>query len=274
MTSSSDSTAAAPSRGPDPTRRARFLGVEADPLTIEDLNAAIATAIGEHDKLVIANHNLHSVHLFHRDDRMREFFARAPIIHFDSMPLVWWARILGHEVGREHRVTYVDWLGPLMDRAQQEDWRVFFLGARKEIAEKSASVLAEDYPGVAIGWHDGYFDAGEGSEDTLRVLDEIRAFTPNVVFVGMGMPRQEQWVLENLDALDANAILMAGAIMDFAAGAVPTPPRWMGKIGLEWLYRLFSEPRRLASRYLVEPWSLLPLAAKDVLATLRPKRKV
>jgi N-acetylglucosaminyldiphosphoundecaprenol N-acetyl-beta-D-mannosaminyltransferase len=78
------------------------------------------------------------------------------------------------------------------------------------------------------------------------------------------MPRQEHWIADNLDDLAANAILTAGAAMDYVAGVVPTPPRWMGSAGLEWIFRLFHEPRRLWRRYLVEPWFVLRLFAAEL----------
>jgi N-acetylglucosaminyldiphosphoundecaprenol N-acetyl-beta-D-mannosaminyltransferase len=80
----------------------------------------------------------------------------------------------------------------------------------------------------------------------------------------MGMPRQEWWILDNLDRISANIVLQAGACFDYVAGEVPLPPRWMGQLGLEWLYRLVSEPGRLWRRYLVEPWSLLIPAGSDL----------
>ncbi len=73
------------------------------------------------------------------------------------------------------------------------------------------------------------------------------------------MPRQEAWVAAHLDAIEAPVILTCGACMDYVAGVVPTPPRWAGRVGLEWLFRLLAEPRRLARRYLVEPWSVARL---------------
>ena len=81
--------------------------------------------------------------------------------------------------------------------------------------------------------------------------------------VGMGMPRQELWIHDNFDHLSTTVILPAGAAIDYIAGVVPTPPRWMGKVGLEWTFRLAAEPKRLRHRYLLEPWSVLGLLALD-----------
>jgi len=79
----------------------------------------------------------------------------------------------------------------------------------------------------------------------------------------MGMPLQENWILDNLPDLEADVILPSGACFDYLAGEIPIPPRWMGRVGLEWLYRLGSEPRRLWRRYLVEPWFVAGLALKE-----------
>jgi N-acetylglucosaminyldiphosphoundecaprenol N-acetyl-beta-D-mannosaminyltransferase len=82
--------------------------------------------------------------------------------------------------------------------------------------------------------------------------------------VGMGMPRQELWIEANLNAIQANIILATGAVLDYVAGVIPTPPRWSGPLGLEWAFRLAAEPRRLASRYLIEPWTLVPIVLRNL----------
>lgn len=103
------------------------------------------------------------------------------------------------------------------------------------------------------------------SQQNLETLAAINAYQPHVLMVGMGMPRQEYWILDNIEHIHTNAILTAGACMDYLAGAIPTPPRWMGKMGLEWLYRLLSEPKRLWRRYLVEPWFVAGLFLREIL---------
>jgi N-acetylglucosaminyldiphosphoundecaprenol N-acetyl-beta-D-mannosaminyltransferase len=111
----------------------------------------------------------------------------------------------------------------------------------------------------------GYFDANPESQENERVLNAIEAYKPHILMVGMGMPRQEYWIQQNLKRLCANVILPAGAAIDYVAGAVPTPPRWAGRLGLEWAFRLTAEPQRLWRRYLVEPWSILGVVAQDFL---------
>jgi N-acetylglucosaminyldiphosphoundecaprenol N-acetyl-beta-D-mannosaminyltransferase len=243
-----------------------LLGVDVHPLTIPELRICWRDAISQGRQIVIAHHNLHSVYLRHRDAEMRALYKQAEIVYIDSMPLVFWARLMGYKLDRSHRITGVDWIRPLLREARDNGWRVFYLGGKPGVAHRAAEILKGEIPGLELETHQGYFDM-EG-EDNERVLEVINAFGPHVLLVGMGMPRQEKWVLRNRARLKANVIHTIGATFDYVAGAIPTPPRWMGQLGLEWLYRLVSEPRRLWRRYLVEPVYLLPYFWQDVKGVL------
>ncbi|GAP09596.1 bacterial polymer biosynthesis proteins, WecB/TagA/CpsF family [Bellilinea caldifistulae] len=246
--------------------RLTLLGVKVDTLSIGELNHLVSGAINNGENILVANHNLHSIYLYHRDDKMKVFYQKADYIHIDGMPLVIWGRLLGHPLKPDQRVTYVDWIHPLMALAESKSFRVFYLGGKPGVAEQAVVILRSHYPNLQIQTHHGYFME---EEENKAVLNKIRDFQPNILMVGMGMPKQEHWVVDNLEKVSANVILTAGACFDYIAGVVPTPPRWMGRVGLEWLYRLLSEPRRLAKRYLVEPWALLPLAINDISKKLR-----
>jgi N-acetylglucosaminyldiphosphoundecaprenol N-acetyl-beta-D-mannosaminyltransferase len=234
-----------------------MMGIRVGAFDLARINASVAEAISEQRQVVIANHNLHSLYLHGRDAKLRAFHEAADITHADGMSLVFIARILGIPLSRCHRVTYVDWIGPLMEEAARNGWRVFALGGRPGVFNQAAAQLRERFPGLVLEGMHGYFDASPGSGDTATALRAIAAFRPQILLVGMGMPRQEHWVLDNRHALRANAILMAGAAMDYVAGVVPTPSRRASALGLEWLWRLLAEPRRLWRRYLVEPWYVL-----------------
>ena len=236
-----------------------LLGITVNPLTIKDLHSLIAEAVTSSQKWIIANHNLHSIYLYHYNSKMRAFYAKANYIHVDGMAIVLLGKLLGLPLKREHRVTYADWTNPLMAEAAQKGWRVFYLGSKPGVAELGAELLQKRFPSLQIATTHGYFDIRQDSQENLAVLAMINAYQPHVLMMGMGMPRQEQWVLDNLEQLPTNAILNAGAAIDYVAGAVPTPPRWAGRLGLEWLFRLLTEPQRLWRRYLVEPWFILRL---------------
>lgn len=235
----------------------KMLGITVNALSIPQLNTLIAEAIERNQRWIIANHNLHSIYLYHHDAKMRGFFVKADYTHVDGMALVLLGRLLGLPLRREHRVTYADWIHPLIAEAAQQGWRVFYLGSKLGVAEEGARILQQRFPSLQIATAHGYFDPQPDSKENQAVLAAINAYQPHVLMVGMSMPRQEHWVLDNLEQISANAILPSGAAIDYIAGAVPTPPRWAGRWGLEWLFRLLAEPGRLWRRYLIEPWFLL-----------------
>jgi N-acetylglucosaminyldiphosphoundecaprenol N-acetyl-beta-D-mannosaminyltransferase len=251
-----------------------LLGVRVDPMTIAELHDVIARAVADRQRWVIAHHNLHSLYLQESDAKMRALYERAHRAHVDGMSLVLLGRLLGHRgLSRDQRVTYVDWVRPLMRFAAQRGFRIFYLGSRPGVAERGAELLRAEIPGLAIATHHGYLPDAPGHPEHRRVLDEIGRFHTDILMVGMGMPRQEHWIVDHLDEIPAHAILTSGACMDYVAGEVATPPRWMGRTGLEWLYRLGSEPGRLWRRYLVEPWRVLGFALRRRSAQIRGDRR-
>jgi N-acetylglucosaminyldiphosphoundecaprenol N-acetyl-beta-D-mannosaminyltransferase len=247
-----------------------LLDTRVDALTIEDLQGHIAESIRDGTRRIFASQNLHSLYLQRTDARLRSFYDRADYVRIDGMSIVLLGRLLGLPLRREHRVTYVDWLPVFLAEAARIGWRVFYLGSRPGIAESAASMLRARFPGLQIATAHGYFDARADSPENSDTIRAINTFRPHVLMVGMGMPRQQHWVLENHEKLAVNAISISGAALDYVVGDIPTPPRWSGQIGLEWLFRLVAEPRRLAGRYLVEPWYLVPLLVKHLLLHRKP----
>lgn len=246
----------------------RLLGVWANAFTLETFLETIGTSRHAPGSVIIGSHNLHSIYLYHHDAKMAAFFDQAAqYVFIDGMPLILWGWMLGHPLRRENRLTCVDWIPLFMARAVEQGWRVFYLGSRPGIAETGAQKFREHSPGLAIKTRHGYFETDEEKHATI---DMINNWSPDVLLVGMGMPRQEHWILDYHQQLNAKCVITMGATMDYFAGAIPTPPRWMGRIGLEWLARLWAEPRRLGRRYLIEPWFLLPYMAAD----LRQRRKL
>lgn len=246
-----------------------MLGISLQKLTMPTLLELISDSVRTGKKRVLANHNLHSVYLYHNDARMRSFYAKSDSTFIDGMSLVFLGRLMGHSLSSEHRLTCLDWIPQMLEVAAREGWRVFHLGAEPAVAEKGTGILKSRFPDLQIASLHGFFDATIDSEENQEVVSAINEFQPHILMVGMGMPRQEQWIAENMEELKADVITNVGAYIHYIAGDVPTPPRWLGRLGLEWLYRLLSEPTRLWRRYLVEPWFLMGLVARDVVGRLR-----
>jgi N-acetylglucosaminyldiphosphoundecaprenol N-acetyl-beta-D-mannosaminyltransferase len=243
-----------------------FFGLTLHPKSLAELTALVEQGVVEGKKWIITNHNLHSVYLLNRRPKLREFYANAHWTFIDGMPLVAMGRLYGYPLKREHRVTLADSIHPMMKLAAQRGWRVFNVGSEKAVAEKAAIELRRLYPGLQLEVNSGYFDARHGSAENEALVQRINAYRPDLLMVGMGMPRQEYWTQENFERLESSVILSSnGAAFDYIAGAVPTPPRWSGKLGLEWAFRLVNEPNRLFGRYCVEPWYVLTLLIRDYL---------
>jgi len=247
-----------------PHDRITFASISANRLTLADLMRLVYIGISHHKKWVLATHNLHSLYLFPRLQLFREYFAAAEWVYIDGMSLVALARLYGRQLNREHRVTFIDVTEPLMEASAKNGWRIFYVGSDAKTALKGITVLKERFPDLQIMTKSGYFNVERNGSENRAVLEAIALYQPHVLMVGMGMPRQELWIYDNFPDITANVILPCGAALEYVAGAVPTPPRWAGRLGLEWAFRLVSEPRRLARRYLVEPWAILGTLISDL----------
>jgi N-acetylglucosaminyldiphosphoundecaprenol N-acetyl-beta-D-mannosaminyltransferase len=246
------------------TTSVSLLGLKVNTLSDRDVVALITNEIRQGSHLVLGHHNSHSLYLWNREPKMRKFHAMADYILIDGMSLILLGRVVGLRLKRGHRATSLDFLPLLLPRAAREGWRIYYLGSRPGVAESGAAKLRAQYPELNLRTHHGYFNPAKSSEENREVLNDIRNYAPHILLVGMGMPRQEIWILENREEIAANVISPCGAHMDYIAGEIPTPPRWLALIYLEWLYRLASEPRRLWHRYLVEPWFLMMRIAREL----------
>jgi len=249
---------------PFPAQRIQLMGQPVDLVTCDQVMGFMARKVRRGRKAVIANHNAHSLYLIDRHPEMRALYDRAELIEVDSMPLLLWGKLMGQPVSRGYRCTYLCWRDMFWEMEDREQWRVFYLGGKPGVAETAAETLRWTFPGATIQTRDGYFDMSAGAAENAEVLAQINAFAPDVLFVGMGMPRQEIWIERNYDALLQGVVLPVGAAFDYEAGVQHAAPRWTGRIGVEWMFRFASDPRRLFSRYFIEPWSLIPLALSDV----------
>jgi N-acetylglucosaminyldiphosphoundecaprenol N-acetyl-beta-D-mannosaminyltransferase len=211
--------------------------------------AEIARWIRDRERRYVAFVNVHGVMESLRDAALRRAYAAAGLNVPDGMPLVWMGRLRGQAGVR--RVYGPDTLLLVCERAAREGWSCFFYGGAPGVAEDLASVLVVRFPGLQVaGVRSPPFRPLTPEEDAAEVarINESRAA---IVFVGLGCPKQERWMEEQRPRLTAPALLGVGAAFDFHTGRVRQAPRWMMALGLEWLFRLAAEPRRLWRRYLL-----------------------
>jgi len=179
------------------------------------------------------------------DRRLAEVLRDAELVSADGQSLVWASRLLGEPL--PERVPGIDLMLRLLEIAEAEGFRVFFLGARPDVLARALTNLRERYPRLIIaGSHHGFFDA----ESCADVCAEINQGRPQILFVAMSSPRKEYWVSDYGSMLDAQVIVGVGGALDVIAGVVRRAPRWIQRAGLEWAFRLLQEPGRLWRRYL------------------------
>jgi N-acetylglucosaminyldiphosphoundecaprenol N-acetyl-beta-D-mannosaminyltransferase len=201
-----------------------------------------------------------------RVDKLRAAYAACSLSLVDGQPLVWASRLLGAPL--PEKVSGSDLVPRLLERAVARRHRVYLLGGAAGVAEAAADLLQRR--GVEVAGFDGgriSLDPAPGEDDAL--VERISAARPDLLLVALGSPKQEVWIHRCGARLRPAVCVAVGAALDFITGRVKRAPRWMQKAGLEWLYRLGSEPRRLAFRYLVNDPQILMVLAR----TLRMPRE-
>jgi N-acetylglucosaminyldiphosphoundecaprenol N-acetyl-beta-D-mannosaminyltransferase len=238
-------------------------GASIDLLTIRDLLNVLATAVATRSKWLILNHNIHSLYLYFTVSGIKACYSRAFCVYIDGVPVVWLGKVAGLPARLEHRITLLDSLNIVLDKAEEHGWRVFYLGSLPEINDSGLTAIRQRHPHLEIDGHHGYFD--KVGLECDAVLSQINDFTPDILFVGLGMPLQERWIAANLSRLNASAILTCGATLDYVTGHAYRPPAWVGPLGLYGIGRLIADPKRLWRRYLLEPIVLLILLCRPLI---------
>jgi N-acetylglucosaminyldiphosphoundecaprenol N-acetyl-beta-D-mannosaminyltransferase len=254
-----------------PARNYSFLGVKVRAMNFGELVDFVSQCDDPENPKLIFHHNLHSAYTFKKDPAFRAAYEQAAAVCIDGVPLIWAGRSLGLNLTIEDRITFVDKFEPLLAEAACRKWRVFYLGSSPKVIAAGLPYLRHKNPGLMLEGRHGYFDQTHGGSEGRKVIEEINEFKPHILFVGLGVPRQEYWLAHTFSLLRANAIFTCGATMDYVTGEVRRPPEFIGKLGFYWLFRLFNQPGYLWRRYLVEPWSLLSLWLRDLIKSRRGK---
>jgi len=239
-----------------------LLGFFTHPGTLKEYLELIKHCIESREPCTIFYHNLHSLYSYLSSESLRRYYEGTTVL-VDGMPIVWLYKLAKEPLTREHRITYVDFIMPMMKLAHENNWKVYHLGQNADVQQQALQVIRDQFPGIQIAGHDGYFDQNPQSSESLDVINSVNEFNTDLLLVGFGAPRQEAWLHAHRNQLNAQAVLTCGACMEYVAGAVKTPPRWMGRLGLEWSFRLLENPRRFAFRYLIEPILLALMLARN-----------
>ena len=192
------------------------------------------------------------------DHLLREIYTECPLVLADGMPIIWASHMLGTPL--KEKISGSDFLIRFCKTAAERGYRIFFLGGQDDASTISAEILRRRFPGLEIvGIHSPPHGFEKEEESNSRVLDMINMARPDLIFVGLGTPKQEKWIYENRHRYHARVSFPVGAGFDFLSGKTHRAPLWMRHAGLEWFWRLLLNPRRLFYRYLIRDMRFFPI---------------
>jgi N-acetylglucosaminyldiphosphoundecaprenol N-acetyl-beta-D-mannosaminyltransferase len=229
-------------------RRVDILGVHVSAIDMPLALGEIERWVADGERHYVCVTGVHGVMESQRDRQLLEIHNRSGLTTPDGMPMVW----LGRRAGASwmERVYGPDLMLALAERAAERGWSSFFYGGKDGVADRLASRLQERFPGFLVaGTYCPPFRPLTPEEDDA-IASRIDASGATLVWVGLSTPKQERWMAAHVGRLRAPVLLGVGAAFDIHAGTLRQAPPWMQRNGLEWLYRLYREPRRLARRYL------------------------
>ncbi len=215
-----------------------ILGVPFINTTRAEFVQLLATRIQSREKTFVVTANPEIVMKAVEEDGYRKLIDQATYITADGIGVVKAAGMLGHPL--PERVTGYDTMIDLLDLGDKQQWKIYLLGAQQETLEKAVSNINENYPQIQIvGAHNGFFDW-----ESNEIQSEIQQSQPDLIFVALGVPRQEKWIADNLHLFEKGIFIGVGGSFDVIAGTVQRAPEIWQKVNLEWLYRLLKQPSR------------------------------
>jgi N-acetylglucosaminyldiphosphoundecaprenol N-acetyl-beta-D-mannosaminyltransferase len=239
---------AALASAPDHTEPSQLfdLPIETEP-PAELLRRIIGFTEGSERKRV-AYVNAHVINQSFDIPEVRRALMSSDVVYCDGYGVRLAAKAIGRPV--PHRMTGADWIWGVAALCEAAGRSLYLLGSDPGASAEAATELKRWYPSLRItGTHHGYFDLGSPHED--RVLEHINQHKPDILMVGMGTPQQEMWVERHFDEVDATVVWTVGALFEYVSGRIRRAPHWMSDNGLEWIFRLAVEPRRMWRRYLL-----------------------
>lgn len=250
-----------------PTRT--IFNVPLKAVTMKDLLDIIHACIKAHHPIQIGVVNAAKLVNMGKDRRLRDDVLSSDLIVADGEAVVWAGRLLGQKLPQ--RVTGIDMMYGMLSRGNQHGYRVYCLGAKEEISLKVADQIEKNYPGVKlVGRHHGYFT----EQEEPAIAAEIQKARPDILFVAITSPKKENFLAKWSSMMDIPICHGVGGSFDVMAGKVERAPKRWQKLGLEWLYRLKQEPKRLWRRYFITNTLFISkLASEIVRQRLRPDHK-
>lgn len=230
-------------------KRFDLLGVRVSAVDLPNACGIIEDFISDKKKAYVCVAPVSTIVSCQEDENYRRVVNGADMVTPDGMPVVWCAKLAGH--GEVRRTYGPDLMLMVCERGVEKGYKHFFYGATPEVLRKLEARLADRSPGInVVGRYAPPFRELSAQEEQ-EIVDKIDQLGPDIVWIGLGSPKQDFWMKQIRGKLNAPVLIGVGAAFDFLSGAKPQAPRWMQNVGLEWFFRLCNEPKRLWKRYLI-----------------------
>lgn len=241
--------------------RMKFMNTEVDNLTMSEALTEINNLILQNKNAYVVTPNVDHIVQLDRGGELTEVYRNADLILTDGKPLIWISK--WYRTPIKEKISGSDLFPKVCELAAKKGYRMFFLGAAEGVAAKAAENLAARYLGLrVVGTYSPPFGFEKNEAEMEKIKKLIKEAAPHILVVGLGCPKQELFIFHHKDELGVPLSLGLGASLDFEAGNIKRAPKWMADHGLEWLYRITQDPKRLAKRYLVDDTKILKLAVK------------
>lgn len=241
--------------------RMKFMNTEVDNLTMDEALGRIDELIRENRNAYVVTPNVDHIVQLEHGGPLTKVYKNADLILTDGKPLIWISKWYGTPI--KEKISGSDLFPRLCALAAKKGYRMYFLGAAEGVAAKAAENLEKRFPGLqVVGTYSPPFGFEKDEAEMVKIKRQIKEVSPHILIVGLGCPKQELFILNHKDELGVPLSLGLGASLDFEAGNIKRAPKWMADHGLEWLFRITQDPKRMAKRYLVDDRKILGLAIK------------
>lgn len=241
--------------------RMKFMNTEVDNLTMDETLVEIDKLIQENKNAYVVTPNVDHIVQLERGGELCKAYKDADLILTDGKPLIWISKWYGTPI--KEKISGSDLFPLLCKMAAEKGYTMYFLGAAEGVAAKAAENLMKKYKGLnVVGTYSPPYGFEKDEVELAKIEKMINEVHPHILIVGLGCPKQELFILHNKDRLGVPLSLGLGASLDFEAGNIKRAPKWMADHGLEWLFRITQDPKRMAKRYLVDDLLILELAIK------------
>ena len=226
--------------------RYKILNSYVNAISMEETIAEVEKII---EKRVPTQHvviNALKINLMEKDEKLRKIVNSCPIINADGISIIWAAKKLG--IPLKERITGCDLFQELVKKSAEKGYKIYLFGAEEEVVKKVKETFEKQYPSLQIvGYRNGYFT----EKDEPEIVNDIRKSGADILFVAFSSPKKEYWINKYINKLNVPFVMGVGGSFDIVAQVTARAPRWMQHCGLEWLYRLIQEPRRMWKRYII-----------------------